>query len=416
MAKRGEPAILLLFGLPTAAIDWQIAESWRLPAWVSLLAAAVVIVAFGAVLLLPRLRAVGSAIMAAVLYGMPVIGGIARWKLIPSPKALIGDGAYQMQLARGVLMRGIDPYGFNYAGTGMERAPWSQPFANPSLHHLDYWPGTIVLPLPVQAAFRAVFGWWDERLWLLLVAAVIWIVIGRLAPGPVGRMAALAFFLIPGHSLLAVLGDNDLPMVALLLAGMLAIHRERWLLAGGLIGLAIATKQTALIAVPVVLCWSVARGIGWHRLLQACGLGAAVIAVLFTPFLIWNAHAFISDTIVFNLGGGTETYPIQGIGLSAWLLQIGFIHDAREAFPFFLIQLPLVVAAWVMAGRWFAQRRAIGDAIFWIGIALFVFLFTNRFSQQAYLLLGAELILAGLIARLWRQPDIVAEAPVPVAA
>jgi hypothetical protein len=35
-----------------------------------------------------------------------------------------------------------------------------------------------------------------------------------------------------------------------------------------------------------------------------------------------------------------------------------------------------------------------------MGIAFFIFLFANRFAQQAYLLLGVELILAGLLARL----------------
>jgi hypothetical protein len=35
-----------------------------------------------------------------------------------------------------------------------------------------------------------------------------------------------------------------------------------------------------------------------------------------------------------------------------------------------------------------------------VGIAFFIFLFANRFAQQAYLLLGVELILAGLLARL----------------
>jgi hypothetical protein len=59
-----------------------------------------------------------------------------------------------------------------------------------------------------------------------------------------------------------------------------------------------------------------------------------------------------------------------------------------------------VILTWILAWRWLSRRPRSGDAILWMGIAFFVFLFANRFAQQAYLLLGVELILAGLWARL----------------
>jgi glycosyl transferase family 87 len=410
LSRYGEAVVLLLLGLPAAVIDWQIAATWSVPTWIRLLAAAVLASAFAAVVVTRRLRHAGAPLTVAILYGLPVVGGIIRWHSVPSTTALIGDGAYQMQLSRGVLMRGIDPYGFNYVGTGMERAPWGQSFPNPALHHLDYWPGTVLVPLPIQAAFKALFGWWDERLWLLLAGVAIWVLLGRIAPGSIGRMAAIAFFLIPGHSLLAVLGDNDLPMVALLLGAVLAINNRRWLAAGALIGLAIATKQTALIALPVLIGYGfVGRRIDLGSFLKAGGVAFGIVGLLFIPFLVWNARAFVTDTILFNFGAGSETYPIQGIGLSSWLLESGIIHGARDAFPFLLIQLPLAFAAWFLAWRWFRRHQLAGDAILWMGLAFFVFLFANRFSQQAYLLLGVELVLAGLIARLLVSARVVRE-------
>jgi len=416
LGRHGQALLLILLGIPSAVVDWQIANTWALPAWVRLASLAALIVALAIVVATPRLAAVATALAVGVLYALPVIGGIVRWHLAPSGTALIGDGAYQMQLSRDVLMRGVDPYGFNYDGTGMERAPWGQPFPNPALHHLDYWPGTVVLPLPLQAAFHAVFGWWDERLWLLLAAVAIWVLLGRLAPGAAGRMAAIVFFLIPGHSLLAVLGDNDLPMVALLLGATLAIGGRRWLIAGVLIGLAIATKQTALVAVPVLAAFAIAQGVDRGAFFKAIGLAVAVVAVLFAPFLVWNAGAFVSDTILYNFGGGAETYPIQGIGLSAVLLRAGVIHGARDAFPFMLIQLPLVLAAWLLGWRWLRRHGLTGDAVLFTGIALFAFLFANRFAQPTYLLLGVDLMLAGLILRRAPSPTVGAQGEVPAAA
>jgi hypothetical protein len=122
--------------------------------------------------------------------------------------------------------------------------------------------------------------------------------------------------------------------------------------------------------------------------------------VLIAPFFAWNTSAFVRDTVLYNVGSGSEAYPIQGIGLSSWLLQAGIIHASRDAFPFLLIQLPLGIAAWILAWRWLPDHRLVGDAVLWMGLALFVFLFTNRFAQPTYLLLGVELITVGVIGRL----------------
>jgi len=406
LIRYGDSLVLVILGFSSGLIDWQIATTWSLPVWVALLCAAVIVVGIVASVVRPRLKEAAAALTVAILYAMPVIGGIARWHMVPSPTALIGDGAYQIQLARNVLMRGVDPYGFNYVGTGLERAPWNQPFPNPSLHHLDYWPGTIVLPLPLQAAFQAVLGWWDERIWLLLAAIAVWILLRRLNPGAAGRMAAIAFFLIPGHSLLAILGDNDLPMVALLLGAALAVGNRRFLVAGLLIGLAIATKQTSLIAIPILAAYAVGYQVGWSRFLRATGVAVAAVIVLLAPFVLWNARSFIADTLLFNFASGAEAYPIQGLGLSSILLQAGIIHGARDAFPFLLIQLPLVIGVWLLAWRRLTRVPRAAELILWSGLAFFVFLFTNRFAQQTYILLGVELMLAGLLARLHKSEDV----------
>lgn len=411
LTRHGDSLLLAILAFASGLIDWQIATIWSLPVWLPLLCAAVIVGGIGASIARPALKEVAAAVAVAVLYAGPVVGGIARWHLVPSPTALIGDGAYQIQLARNVLMRGVDPYGFDYVGTGLEHAPWDQPFPNPSLHHLDYWPGTIVLPLPLQAAVQGVLGWWDERIWLLLAAVAVWILLRRLVHGSGGRMAAIAFFLIPGHSLLAILGDNDLPMLAMLLGAALAVGNRRFLVAGLVIGLAIATKQTSLIAVPILAAYAVGHQVGWGRFLRAAGIAAAAVVVLLVPFLLWNARVFVADTVLFNFASGAEAYPIQGLGLSTILLQAGLIHGARDAFPFLLIQLPLVIAVWLLAWRRLIRVPRPAELILWCGLAFFVFLFTNRFAQQTYILLGVELILVGLLARLHNSED-VPEAPV----
>jgi len=416
LRRRGEALLLVLLGIPSAAVGWQIARTWGLPAWLPAVLAGLLVTLVVAALAHPRLKEFAAIAAVFVIYALPTMGAIIRWHLVPGTTALIGDGAYQIQLARNLLMRGLDPYGFDYTGTGLERTPWGQPFPNPALHHLDYWPGTIVLPLPLQAALQFVSGWWDERIWLLLAGAAVFVLLRWLVPGPAGRMAAVTFFLIPGHNLLAVLGDNDLPMIALLLAATLAIARRRFVAAAIIVGLAIATKQTALIAVPILVGWGFANGITWRSLPRYAGLAALAVVALIAPFVVWNASAFVRDTVLYNVGSGAEAYPIQGIGLSSWLLQAGIIHGPRDAFPFLLIQLPLVIAAWALGWRWLLRHRLAGDALLWMGLAFFLFLFTNRFAQPTYLLLGVELITVGLLGRLASARQAPAEVDLAAAA
>jgi hypothetical protein len=402
-ARHGDALVLILLGLPTALIDWQIAITWALPAWIPVAAACVVVALIVTTLAVPRLNAVVVAAAVAVLYALPVIGGIVRWHIVASPRALIGDGAYQTQLAGDFLLRGVDPYGADYGGAGLSAAPWAENFPSPALHHLVTWPGQFLLPLPFQAVSKLVFGWWDERLFLLIAAVVIWLLLGALLPGMPGRMAAAALFLVPGHSLLAVLGDNDLPIVALLLAALLAAQRRRFLLMGLLLGAAVATKQHALLAVPLIATWAVVRGADVRTIGRAAAAGISVVVVFVLPFLVWDAGMFIRDTVVFLVGSGTDAYPINGFGLSAMLLSAGVIHGPRDAFPFALLEVLAAGLAWLAGWRWLRRGAQVSDVLILIGLVFTSVLLVSRYFHDTHLLLGVELLLAGVVSRHWRR-------------
>jgi len=399
--RYAEPILLVGLTIPSAAIDWRIAQTWSWPAGLIAVWLAATALAVGVALFRGRLRPIGSALAIVSLYAVPVVGAIIRWHTVPAPTALIGDGAYQTQLAGDFLLRGIDPYGADYAAAGLGAAPWGETFASPALHHLVTWPGQFLWPLPLQLATRPL-GWWDERIFLLVAAGLTWWFLSRLFPGVPGRLAATAFFLIPGHSLVAVLGDNDLPMVALVLAALLAADRRRYLLMGLLLGLAVVTKQHALLAVPLIATWAVVRGADFRELIRAAALATIAGLATLAPFLLWNAGAFIRDTIVFVAGSGLDAYPINGFGLSAFLLSSGVIHGARDAFPFAAIEVVVGIAVWAIAWRWIRAKPQLADVLCFIGFAMLGVLYVSRYFHDSHLLLGAELMLAGLASRRWR--------------
>ena len=402
VAQHGDALALILLAPPTGAIDWQIAVTWAVPAWVPAAGVSLVAALIVTMLARPRAKPVATAALVALLYALPVVGAILRWHLVASPRALIGDGAYQTQLAGDFVLHGVDPYGADYGRAGLASAPWAETFPSPALHHLVTWPGQFLFPLPLQALSRLVFGWWDERVFLLLAAAAVWLLLGSLVPGIPGRMAAVALFLVPSHSLLAVLGDNDLPVLALLLAALLAAQHRRLLLMGLLLGCAIATKQHALLAVPLIVAFATVRGADRRTITRAAAAGTLVVAAVLLPFVLWDAAAFVRDTVIFLVGGGSEAYPINGFGLSAILLSAGVIHGARDTFPFALLEMLTALVVWVVGWRWLRRGAAIPDVLVLLGLVFASVLFVSRYFHDTHLLLGAELVLAGLAARRWR--------------
>src|SRR5207248_10811911 len=145
-----ESILLLVLAIPSTAIDWRIAQTWSWPAGLIALWFGATALAVLAGLIRRQLRAIASALATLSLYAVPVVGAIVRWHVVPAPTALIGDGAYQTQLAGEFLLRGIDPYGADYGAARLSAAPWGETFASPALHHLVTWPVQCLWPPPLQ--------------------------------------------------------------------------------------------------------------------------------------------------------------------------------------------------------------------------------------------------------------------------
>ncbi|HLB75398.1 MAG TPA: glycosyltransferase 87 family protein [Candidatus Dormibacteraeota bacterium] len=400
LRRRADMLLLLVLAVPTAYVDWQIVRVWSWPPVWSATWLGLTLLAAGLGVVWLDGRELVAPLVAASLYAGPIITAIARLHFVPSPVALIGDGALQTQQAGDLLLHGTDPYGADYAALGLGRTPWAEPFPNPALHHTVFWPGQFLLPLPLQSLSQTILHWWDQRVFLLLAGVAIWILLRQLLPGTAGRAAALVFFLVPGHSLVAVLGDNDLAMVALLLGALFAAQRRRFLIMGLLLGLAVATKQHAVLAAPFIVWWALARGASLPVMARSAAGGMAALMAVLLPFVLWNPHAFIQDTVVFVTGGGADAYPINGFGLSAMLLSAGVIHGSRDSFPFAPIEAVVGIALWAWGYVWIRARRQLPDVLIFSGLTALLVLFVSRYFHDTHLLLGLELMGSGFIGRL----------------
>jgi hypothetical protein len=135
---------------------------------------------------------------------------------------------------------------------------------------------------------------WAFAIWTLAAAVAVVLLCGALAEAGAGgrraqpeagavdsgefpaRRAMLAAALMPLLCGALLRTHFDLFPVALLLAGLLLLARERPRAGLAVLGLGAATKLFPLIAVPVALAWLVARGRRQQELLDARGAAVAV--------------------------------------------------------------------------------------------------------------------------------------------
>jgi hypothetical protein len=182
----------------------------------------------------------------------------------------------------------------------------------------------------------------------------------------------------------------DLVPTAFLALGLLFALRERWALAGALLGLGAVAKWTPALAAGVLLVWLVA-GRRW-RPARAHVLAFGVVALLFhLPFLIWNADGTLFSYRYFSSQGVT--------GESLWYLLLAPFGRATSSLQQFwlpadapgwvdpatvVVQSVVLVALAVAAWRVRANLRS-GVAI--AAMAPVVFLLLNRVFSPQYLVL-----------------------------
>nr|MDQ6922468.1 hypothetical protein [Candidatus Dormibacteraeota bacterium] len=111
----------------------------------------------------------------------------------------------------------------------------------------------------------------------------------------------------------------------------------------------------------------------------------APAAITITPFLLWNAHAYVTDTVSFVAGTIPGVYRIQGYSLASLLLVLHVIASPDARFPFGLVQA--AVAAPVLAvGLWRIWRAPSLGAVLTVGtLVLTLSLLVGRFVNDNYL-------------------------------
>jgi uncharacterized membrane protein len=183
-------------------------------------------------------------------------------------------------------------------------------------------------------------------------------------------------------------------LLGLMLATVL-LARRKVAASGVVLGLTMATKHQAWFFLPFYLLYLLpgrpARADIKRLLGQTWPMAVAVIAVIL-PFLIWDAVAFIDDTVLYVSGSGTGSFPMKGWGFSTLLLAAGLIPTPESAFPFIIFELLFGLPVLLLA-LWRQWRNNTIQNV-WLGFAVFSFTFQffSRFFNDNYFVFVLQLL------------------------
>jgi hypothetical protein len=328
--------------------------------------------------------------------GIGLTGLVCAMLLVPAVLLQVGlrdatdpwyftnDSTYQIEIAGDLVLDGHDPYGHDYDGSGLERfypAADNQPegITQVALEHFAYFPGTAL----TAAAWRLLPRPFDDYRIFVLLATLALLPAALLFPGALHVRLAVGAALAANPLIVhgAWFGTADAPALLALVLAFALLTRRRLVWAATSLGVALALKQFALVAVPFFAVMLLTMGVPRRVLYRAGAAFAGVFLATMLPFLVADPGALWDDTVAYGAG----TYRIIGYGLAALLLNLGLIDDRFGYYPF----VPLALVFWVPLTAWllWSQRRA---ATLWPGaagfsVSIFALLFISRVFQSSYL-------------------------------
>ena len=401
-ATAGRPAILarvaarlttpfayvgLLGGLQVMILWWLGALVGH---WLALLATGLWL-ALLALLLKPngwwRLKLTVGIVLALVCAIVPTVLGIVTRSRVGV--TIEHDGLLQIESAIDRLLKGQAIYGVDWSSTPMAQIPWDLvPGGNPALHHLAYYPLTILAGVPFRLLANAAGLPFDYRFVLIAFALIGLGAILALPIEPERRLMVVSVvYLNPMITLYLWPGRTDIEFLAMILVSLALLGRGHVTLACAALGIAVALKPFAWPAVPFLLLLLYLR---WRTqnsnrelLIGVAALAAAPVLTI-APFFIAHPAGFWTDIVLFTAGGIKDAYPINGFGFGELLYRAGLIAHRTDSFPFGLFQLAAMVPALWLGARALMRRPTMAR---WMGAyagLLLAFTFFARFFNDNY--------------------------------
>lgn len=319
---------------------------------------------------------------AVAFYVCGAVAGLRRYRLLISGFLLIAAHAviilrvpvppHQdvwrfLNFGADTLLKGQNPYG-NALG------------ADGDIYRLTYPPAAVVLLAP----FRLFLG--DIRWAYIACEAIVVVLLPRLLQRHNLRVARWqeAVVLVPlvmprASQAFFIFSNQEWLLLALALGALLLAIDRRWLLAGLLVGLGIASKQY-FVVFPILYLLATFRA-------RPVLVGIAVAVVVTLPFLVWDPGRLVDHLV------GALSLPPDPDRVTAWaiLVHLGLPQSRLLADALALTGgVTALVLAWV-------GRRRLSSQLLACGLGLFAFTLGATFAGYNYYAYGLVFVTWGLL-------------------
>jgi hypothetical protein len=202
--------------------------------------------------------------------------------------------------------------------------------------------GAIGAPLPPWYRAQGVLG---VAGWLVLALgslALLWAAGAASAAREAALLAFLAFLPAASSAIVQLYHPQDIVSLGFALGATALVLRRKWIAAGALFGLAVLTKQYALL----LLLPALATAPGTGPRLRVAATAAVVFAAGIAPFFLSAPHATLANFSGFSAGGAVSGFTLLSLSGVTGSAASAIARDAPVVFA-------LGVCIWsVRRGAW----------------------------------------------------------------
>ncbi len=414
-----EAVALLFFGLSTGRVvsTTQLATFFHPPtetvlwsmSWLTVFIDTITVVGFFVLILIEarskqqsaRRRSLTIMVVVAVMMGTILFHQLF-FRQQTRPFLGTFDGAVQTEVAAQELLHGHNPYTFDFTKSIFKEflGPIKLHGVNLADQHFAYPPLLPVLTILTIPLGRFVGAPAEFR--IIPVVSLLFVILLLCSRTRSWTKRTIIVLLIanPFFSLYALAGYSDGVAASLLVISAMMLVRQKWIWSAVVLGLAVASKQSVWLAVPLwfIWWWKVNRGAAQNNRWMPVMVFIGTALVFYAPFIVANGHALYDDIIRFPSAVQDFTYPIGG---SSWW-QFGVIlkgfHSPWQHPPARLLQILFGLPTLLFVGHQMWRRPSIN---MWLGgtvvVTLVVGIWNPYFYEQYALALAFLLVCVMLI-------------------
>jgi|SRR5581483_2093327 len=315
---------------------------------------------------------------------------------ITHPTYKIHDMPLQQEIAINYLTHGKNPYSTTYFGTFLQQWHYSDTEVNPALYHFVLMPFYILFAVPFYFLSNHTIGFFDARIPLLFLFLMALLTGAFLIKDRSKKLLFLVLFALnPAMLPYTLEGRSDIFMFAFLFLSLFFLQRKKDFLAGILMALSFAIKQSAWPIFPLYVSYLYFKTRNVKETFRKLIPFMVTFIIVVLPFFLWDKKAFIDSTVNYLSGNLPNSYPIAGYGLGKLLNEFGVIKDLHSYYPFWIWQVLIGIPVLFFLIRWLGKENSVARLVFSYGIFLFVFWYLSRYFNNSHLAYLSMIFLVG---------------------